>query len=165
VFVFLYSNWFLLRIYKSIKYVVKQATGTTEIYRLCQSNIGVTSPTPAVITRLDNCILYSSKLADFRRKFLEAPKLSDGQFTSVGNFSLNLVVKLIKLKFPGCQIKDEDKADAAALEMLDSPEGKALHVCLHPHWMTFMLLHDLNARAATRYDPNVPANEKKLTDV
>ena len=30
---------------------------------------------------------------------------------------------------------------------------------------TFHLLHELNKRAATRYDMNVPSNEKKLLEV
>ncbi len=108
---------------------------------------------------LDLCIFYSSKLdADFRRLFeswvLHLEESSDAYLEpGTGPKFEELFTMICKLKkfktVPG----------------LLSPQIIALRAGLTEIVSTFHLLHELNKRAATRYDINVPTNEKKLLEV
>ncbi|KAI8893519.1 ELMO/CED-12 family-domain-containing protein [Globomyces pollinis-pini] len=113
---------------------------------------------PETLFRLDQCILYSSKLEEFRRPF----ESWFAQFDLDPNEQLEpgtgvkfeeLYHLLLKLKkFP--QVPNEI-----------SPQAIVLRAGLTQVFSTFQLLHELNKRAASRYDITVPANEKKLYDI
>ena len=49
--------------------------------------------------------------------------------------------------------------------LMISMESILLHGFLFLYSSTFKLMHELNARAATKYNPTDAANEKKLLEV
>lgn len=67
------------------------------------------------------------------------------------------------MKFP----KESSGETVCASELVKKhpAQFKVLEYCLRPIFDTYELMHELNKRAAIRYDPSVAANEKKLLAV
>ncbi|TPX37990.1 hypothetical protein SmJEL517_g00234 [Synchytrium microbalum] len=188
----IYGIYFLLRIHKLAKAFYRIATGTSEIYRLIDVAIangeartetsipqssGASTPTssndtssattlipsddghslhvmnsaigrplgvvsPKVIFRIDRAILFSNKLEMERRQL----ELKDGRW--------DLAVKGIMEKklFP-------DRSN------LFTPHATVLRIVVNNIGATYNLLHDLNARAATKYESNMKSSERKLLEL
>lgn len=112
-----------------------------------------------VIIGVDLCIFYSSKLDDdFRRPFeswlLHLEETSDAYMEPGTGARFEELFSLI------CQLKK-----FRSIPGILPPQIAVLRAGLTEIVSTFHLLHDLNKRAATRYEMNVPSNEKKLLEV
>jgi hypothetical protein len=108
--------------------------------------------------RMDLCILYSSKLDDFRQNFESWFSLfevdPDAYIEPGTGEKFEKLFDLLQRmkKFP-------PKADAIPAETLVLRSG------ITTIFKTFQLVHELNSRAAMRYDINVSSNEMKLTQI
>ncbi|KAJ3311850.1 hypothetical protein HDV04_003590 [Boothiomyces sp. JEL0838] len=171
----IYQSAIFTFIYNTAKLIYGYITGTTEIYRICDSVVRINNIqplkyqdlneiineqkriilSPEELYRLDQCILHSSKLDDFRRPF-------ESWFSQV-EIEPNDIVE------PGHGTKFEELFQLLAkIKKFQKKEGEispqmlVLRQGMTEIFTTFQLLHELNARAGTRYDITVPANEKKL---
>jgi hypothetical protein len=176
VFVLLYRYSFALRIYKFWKWLARLCYGTTEIFRLCHASTipqpnsvrqSIYSqsklPDPKLLLRLDNSILHSTKLFRYRIRCLEDPLYPSFQ-TAIDEliilkFAKPKKILVDKISEPKTSNKMEVYINAYPAEI------KVLEILLRPIYDCFVLLHELNKRAASRYDPAVPNNEKKLLAV
>jgi hypothetical protein len=178
----IYQNSVFLFLYQSFKTIWGFFTGTTELYRICDAlisihrNEAIEIPSDVDIKlfahkhcrkisldaeslfRIEQCILHSQKLDSFRRpfeswftQFEQDP--NDYVEPGTGQKFEKLYQLLLELKkFPVTRGKI-------------SPQAMILRSGLIDIYTTFQLLHELNARAATRYDCTVTANEKKLKEL
>jgi hypothetical protein len=178
----IYQNGWFLFVYNSFKAIWGWFTGTTELYRICDAVVSSLSVTEVEIPesvdirlfahkqgqnlqlnaetlyRMDQCILHSEKLDEFRRVF-EA-------WYSQFEVDPNVYIE------PGTGTKFEDlyqtllrikKFPRRAGYI--SPQALVLRAGMTEVFASFQLLHELNARAATRYDSTVASNERKLKEV
>lgn len=170
-------------LYHKLKSVYSIVTGKSELYRICDSvvnkmqveSIPVENENemmyiciqesrkliihPDVLYRMDLCILHSSKLDNgFRRTFeswfLHLEEMSDAYMDPGTGAKFEDIFKtLIEMKkFP-------------LIPNVLSSHVIVLRAALTEIVSTFHLLHELNSRAATRYDSSVVASEKKLFDI
>ncbi|KAJ3091376.1 ELMO domain-containing protein 2 [Quaeritorhiza haematococci] len=97
---------------------------------------------PLLIYRIDRCLLYSTKLK-FERRQLEAKE---------GDLSEPFALILKKKLFP-------ENGNPS------TPHAIILRQCLSTISATYKLVHELNARAATKYDSTNKLHEKKLLEL
>ncbi|KAI9207472.1 ELMO/CED-12 family-domain-containing protein [Polychytrium aggregatum] len=176
VFAKIYNNPGLLFFFKLYKYLVRLFTNTTELYRIChhiavyeshtEYRISLEStpapegseqvpllPSPSESTftikpslhsihRVDMSLLYSKELVIERRE-IESHS---------GNLERALERILVKKRFP-------QNGDPS------TPEAISLQKCMTIISSAHRLTHELNARAATRYDPENKAHERKLLEL
>ncbi|KAJ3414145.1 hypothetical protein HDV05_007007 [Chytridiales sp. JEL 0842] len=164
---------FLLFIYKLWKCLHHLFSGTSELFRICdaavaaergmnkkgivseitdtelkpvgssvQASSGVRETPPGLVYRIDRSLLYSSKLI-MERKQLESKECP-----------LNETINSILHR------KSFNK-----LGGLNSPQSLILRSCVTTIASSYKLMHDLNARAATKYDTSNKAHERKLLEL
>ncbi|KAJ8325805.1 hypothetical protein BDV3_000958 [Batrachochytrium dendrobatidis] len=166
----IYSFTCFLFLYKLYKRCVRFITGTTELHRICDcivrsqrlDHVIHVSPDseesvsiafantavqhvhvlPELLHRVEHCIMYSSKLLLARRD-LEARQASLERPLS----------KMLELKmFPH---------NAS----ISTPQAIVLRACMEKMLKSYLLMHFLNERAATRFTALNPLHEKKLLEI
>ncbi|KAJ3190019.1 hypothetical protein HDU85_000310 [Gaertneriomyces sp. JEL0708] len=185
-------SWF----YKLFKWIYRQLTGTSELYRICDQAVKASqqralegaayghelrelasqrsadsgaaaaaaakglvtdkdagakelesfkqmaNARAALVFRIDRCLLYSTSLTEVRR-LLEARD---------SHLDEPLGIVLNKKGFPSGGAPD-------------TPQALLLRQCMSTIISSHRLVHDLNARAATKYDPTNTLHEEKLLEL
>ncbi|KAJ1548982.1 hypothetical protein HK405_011834 [Cladochytrium tenue] len=181
---YLENQAFLFALYKLWKWFHHALTGTSELFRICDGavaranglhSIGLVTavtrnttrgeeevelyenkqldgsvsgseemePTDeaALVFRIDRCLMYSSKLLVERRQLEAKDSNVDAAVASI----------LRKKGFP------ENGSPS-------TPQAIVLRRCAWTIAASYKLMHDLNARAATKYDSSNKTHERKLLD-
>ncbi|KND03669.1 uncharacterized protein SPPG_01140 [Spizellomyces punctatus DAOM BR117] len=178
----IYQSSFLFWIYKIFKSCYRLLTGTSELYRICDGAVQAAESArskeetelqtleakegdekaeksgrkvkfvnskslsayvgPAAVYRIDRALLYSTTLTEVRRQ-LESP---------YSTLEEPFAIILVKKGFPG---NGNPK----------TPQALILRQCITIIMSSYKLVHELNARAATKYDPTNRSHERKLLEL
>ncbi|KAI9352649.1 ELMO/CED-12 family-domain-containing protein [Obelidium mucronatum] len=157
---FVYSSTLLRFAYTKLKFVHRFLTSTSELLRICsvfeqRANakdtwlLGVdeksdeshtVNANPTLVFRIDQSLLHSTQLI-LERRTLEANNTSPEYFNS-------------------CL----DRIMAKKLFTPNTPQARLLRESLATISSTFQLMHELNARAAVKYDRENKQHERKLLE-
>jgi hypothetical protein len=178
----IYQNSLFLYVYNTFKSVWGWMTGTTELYRICDAVVCSIQIKPIelpenvdrkmyvhklaipiqldaeTLFRIDQCILHSEKLDEFRRVFeawYSQFEVDPHVYIEPGTGS-----KFEELYQMMIQIKKFPRVGSFV-----SPQALVLRSGMTQVFASFQLLHELNARAAARYDSTVALNERKLKEI
>ncbi|KAJ3283051.1 ELMO domain-containing protein 2 [Rhizoclosmatium sp. JEL0117] len=154
----LYSSTLVRFVYAKAKFVHRLLSGTSELLRICSSYLDTSKaligevnesestdkkvwPNARFVARIDACLLHSKELI-LERRNIEAA-------TTTPEYFDGYVDRILQKK----------------LFTPNSPQARLLKSSLSIMAASFKLMHTLNKRAATPYDRDSPAHEKKLQEL
>ncbi|KAJ3329335.1 ELMO domain-containing protein 2 [Blyttiomyces sp. JEL0837] len=190
-----YRSAVLLVLYKFWKWFHRAVTGTTELLRICdyavakqagRYAIGFVKLTPTITNGVSNAVIEGDDKAETEKSPLIPSSSSSVSTPSAAG--MNLQASLIhridrcllystKLILERRQLESKDcKVDETVTTILikkrfpndgspQSSQALVLRASVSVIAASYKLMHDLNARAATKYDSTNKAHERKLMEL